>query len=56
MPKVLQQIEELFYGTLGTWETDPAYFKLKQNAKSICLKPYPVQKLYEEISKKEVES
>ena len=27
--KLLQRSEELFYGTFGTWKTDPLEFKLK---------------------------
>ena len=27
--KLLQKFEELFNETLGTWKTDPLYFKLK---------------------------
>ena len=34
--KLLQNFEELFYGTLGTWKTDPAYFELKEDVKLIC--------------------
>ena len=28
--KLLQKLEELFGGTLGTWKTDPVDFKLKR--------------------------
>ena len=34
--KLLQKLEELFDGTLGTWETDPVDFELKDDEKPIC--------------------
>ena len=49
--ELLQNFEELYDGTLGTWKTDPLYFKLKEDAKPICLRPYKVPKLHEEIYK-----
>ena len=30
LPKLPQKFEELFYGTLGMWKTDPVYFELKK--------------------------
>ena len=33
--KLLHKFEELFDGTLGTWKTYPADFKLKEDAKPI---------------------
>ena len=36
LPKLLQEVEELFDGTLSTWKTDPVDFKIKENKKSIC--------------------
>ena len=53
--KLLQKFKEMFDGTLGTWKTDPVDFGLKEDAKPICLRPYPVPKVHEEIFKKEVE-
>ena len=53
--KLLQKFEEFFDGTLGTLKTDAVEFKLKEDANPICSRPYPVQKVHEEISKKEVE-
>ena len=32
---LLQKLEELLYGTLGTWKTDPVELELKQDAKPI---------------------
>ena len=52
--QLLHIFEELFDGTLGTLETDPVYFNLKQDVKSICSRPYPVPKIHEEMFKKEV--
>ena len=45
--KLLQSIEELFDGTLGTWKIDPVDFDLKEDAKPIFLIPYPVTKIHE---------
>ena len=42
-------------GTLGTWKTDPVDFELKEDARPVCSRPYPVPKLHAEISKKDVE-
>ena len=53
--KLLQKFYELFDGTLGTWKTYPVDFKLKYDYKPICLQPYPLTKVHEEIFKKEVE-
>ena len=53
--KLLQIFEELFDGTLGTWRIYPVELKLKEDAKPICLRPYPVQEVYEENFKKKVE-
>ena len=47
--KLLQKIEELFDGTLGTWKTDPVDFELKENAKPIFSRPYSVPKVHEEM-------
>ena len=53
--KLLQNFKELFDGKFGTWKIDLVDFELKEDAKPICLRPYPVPKVYEEIFKKEVE-
>ena len=42
--KLLQKIEYLFNGTLGTWKIDPVEFELKEYDNPICLQPYPVPK------------
>ena len=49
--KLLQKSEELFYGTLGTWKMDTVDLELNEDAKPICLRPYPVPKVHEEMSK-----
>ena len=54
--KLLQKLEEFFDRTLSTWEIDPVDFELKEDAKPICSRPYPVPKLHEEMFKKEVGS
>ena len=53
--KLLQKPEELFYVTHSTWKTDPVDFKLKYDYKPICLQPYPLTKVHEEIFKKRLE-
>ena len=40
---------------LSPGKTDPVHFELKENANPICLQPYPVTNVHEEIFKKEVE-
>ena len=45
--KLLQQSEDCFDGTLGTWKTYPVYFKLKYNLKPICSIKYPLPKVHE---------
>ena len=48
--KILQKTEELFYGTLGTWEKDPVDSGLKKD-----VKPNPLPNVQKEMSKEEVE-
>ena len=45
--KLLQKFEEFFYGTLGTWETDPVGFELKEDTNPIFPRLYLVPKVYE---------
>ena len=45
--KILQKFAEFFDGTLGTYEIYPVGFKLNENVKPICLRPYPVPKVHE---------
>ena len=53
--KLLQNFEELFNGTFGTYKTDPVDFELKEYEKPIFWRPYTLPKVYEEIFKKEIE-
>ena len=53
--KIITKIEQLFYGTLGTWNTYPVDFDLKDDGKPICSRAYLVLKVHEEMFKKEVE-
>ena len=53
--KLFLKTEWLFNGMLGTWKIDPAYVKLKLISKLMCLRLYPVPKLYEDRLKKELE-
>ena len=55
MKKLLQKFEELFNETLRTRKIDMVDFKLKEDVKPICLRPYPVPKLHKKMFKKEVE-
>ena len=55
MLEILQKIEELFDGTLGTWRINPVHFELNEYVKPIWLRPHPVSKLHEEEFKKVVE-
>ena len=50
--KVLQKTKELLYGKLGTWISEIGEFKLKENAETICSRPYLVPKLHKEMVKK----
>ena len=45
----------LFNGTLGAWKSDPVDFGLKEDEKTICLRPYPLPTVHTEMLKKEVE-
>ena len=36
-----------FYGTLGTWKTNPVDFEFKKDVKTICSRPYPVTDINE---------
>ena len=51
LPKLLQKMEELFNGILGTRKIDPVDFTLKEDVNPICSRPYPVLKVHEEIKK-----
>ena len=52
---ILRKYEDLFDGTLGTWNTTTLDLELRDDAKPVCLRPYPVLRLHEVILRKEVE-
>ena len=49
--KLLQNIDELFDGTLGTWKAYAVEFKLKEDAKPIGSIPHSVPKVHKEMFK-----
>jgi hypothetical protein len=53
--KLLQKYEDLFDGSLGTWNTDPIQLELKEpNVKPYHAKPYPVPHSQEKRLKDEI--
>ena len=55
MPKLSQKIEDLFDRSIGNLKYISGDFKLKGDAKQICLRPYPVLQVHREIFKNKVE-
>ncbi|GFH49966.1 hypothetical protein CTEN210_06442 [Chaetoceros tenuissimus] len=53
--KTLKKFESLFDGTLGCWKTDPVKIQLKEGAKAVNSRWYPVPKINKETFKKELE-
>ena len=53
--KTLKKFERLFDGTLGRWKTDPVKIQLKEGAKAVNSRWYPVPKINKETFKKELE-
>ncbi|GFH55792.1 hypothetical protein CTEN210_12268 [Chaetoceros tenuissimus] len=53
--KTLKKFESLFDGTLGRWKTDPVKIQLKEGAKAVNSRWYPVPKINKETFKKELE-
>ena len=49
---LLRKYEDLFDGTLGTWNTTPVDFELGYDAKPVCSRPYPVPRLHEAMFRK----
>ena len=45
--KLLQKFEDFFDGTIGTWKIDQVDSELKENAKPIFSRPYPVPKVHQ---------
>ena len=52
---LLFKYEELFDGTLGTWNTEPVKLDLKPGAAPFCTHPYQIPRIHEETLRKEVE-
>ena len=50
-----EEFEDLFDGTLGTWNITTVELELKDNVKPMCSRTYTVPKLHETIFKKEFE-
>ena len=50
--KLLRKFEDLFGGMLCTWKTTPVELELKDDAKPICSRPYPVPRVHETMFKK----
>ena len=47
----LNNFKDLFGGTLSMWKTTPVYLGLKDGAKPVCSRSYPVPKLHEAMFK-----
>ena len=47
--QIMKKSEDLFDGTLGTWNTTPVELELKDNAKPMCSRPYPAPKLHKMV-------
>ena len=52
---LLKKYGDLFDGTLFMWNTTPMYLELRNDAKPVCLKTYPVPRVYEAVFRKEFE-
>ena len=46
----------MFDSTLGTWSNTTVDLELKDNAKPVCSRPYPVPRVHEAMFEKEVEN
>ena len=44
--KLLKKSEDLFNGTLGTWNTTPVYLELKGDENSVRSRPYPAPRVH----------
>ena len=51
--EIFKTFEDLFDVTLSTWNTAPMELELKDDTKPVCLRSYPVQKMYEAMFRKE---
>ena len=52
---MLKRFESLFDGKVGTWKTPPVNLDLKYDMTPLCLRPYPVPRVYEAMFRKEFE-
>ena len=50
----MRKFEDLFDGTLGTWNTKPMDLELKDDTKTVFLSQYPVTRLHKAMIRKEV--
>ena len=50
--KIITKIRSMFQWNTWHLEKYPIEFELKEDAKPICSRPYPVPKVHEKISKK----
>jgi len=53
--KLLVEFEELFDGTLGKWKTEPAKAELKEGAKPVYQRHYPIPNINREAFHREIE-
>jgi Reverse transcriptase (RNA-dependent DNA polymerase). len=51
---LLQKYEALFDGTLGKWNTDPVNIELREDAKPVSSRNYPVPKINKETFRKDL--
>ena len=49
---LLKKFEDLFEGTLGTWNTTLVDLELKDKVKPVCSRPYTVPKVYKSMFRK----
>ena len=50
--QLLKKFDDIFDCTLDTWNSTPVDLELKDNAKPVCLRPYPVPKVHKTMFKK----
>ena len=51
---LLRKFEDIFNSTLRTWNTNPVDLELKNDAKPVCSRLYPVPRVHEEMFRKDV--
>ena len=49
---LLRSFEDLFDGTMGTWNTTPVDLELRDDAKPVCSQPYPVPRVHKAMFRK----